>query len=145
PEGIREVIGRRLATLSERTSEVLTTAAVIGREFRIELLEALASYDEDQLDEVVEESVHAHVIAEVPGVYGRCSFTHSLIRQTLYDGLTATRRARLHLRIAEALERLEADTPEPPLAELARHFGLAPPSRGAAKAVEYAERAAQQA
>ena len=86
----------------------------------------------------------AHVIAEVPGVYGRCSFTHALIRQTLYDGLTATRRARLHLRVAEALERLEADGAEPPLAELAHHFCLAPPARGAAKAVEYAERAARQ-
>jgi DNA-binding SARP family transcriptional activator/tetratricopeptide (TPR) repeat protein len=145
PEGIREVIGRRLATLSERTSEVLTTASVIGREFRIELLEALGSYNEDELDDVVDESVSAHVIAEVPGVYGRCSFTHSLIRQTLYEGLTATRRARLHLRVGEALERLEAEGPEPPLAELAHHFCLAPPSRGASKAVEYAERAARQA
>jgi DNA-binding SARP family transcriptional activator len=145
PEGIREVIGRRLATLSERTSDVLTTAAVIGREFRIELLEALGSYSEDELDEVVEESVNAHVIAEVPGVYGRCSFTHSLIRQTLYDGLTATRRARLHLRVGEALERLEEGSDEPPLAELAHHFCLAPPARGAIKAVQYAERAARQA
>jgi DNA-binding SARP family transcriptional activator/tetratricopeptide (TPR) repeat protein len=145
PEGIREVIGRRLATLSDRTSEVLTTAAVIGREFRIELLEALGAYDEDELDDVVEESVNAQVIAEVPGVYGRCTFTHSLIRQTLYDGLTGTRRARLHLRVAEAMERLEAGVGEPPLAELAHHFCLAPPARGATKAVEYAERAAQQA
>jgi DNA-binding SARP family transcriptional activator/tetratricopeptide (TPR) repeat protein len=145
PEGIREVIGRRLATLSDRTSEVLTTASVIGREFRIELLEALGSYDEDELDDVVDESVAAHVIAEVPGVYGRCSFTHSLIRQTLYEGLTATRRARLHLRVGEALERLEAASGDPPLSELAHHFCLAPPARGAAKAVEYAERAARAA
>jgi DNA-binding SARP family transcriptional activator len=145
PEGIREVVGRRLATLSERTSEVLAAASVIGREFRIELLEALGSYDEDELDDVVDESVAAQVIAEVPGVYGRCSFTHSLIRQTLYEGMTATRRARLHLRIGEALERLEADAPDPPLAELAHHFCLAPPARGAAKAVEYAERAARAA
>jgi DNA-binding SARP family transcriptional activator len=145
PEGIREVIGRRLATLSDRTSEVLATASVIGREFRIELLEALGSYDEDELDDVVDESVAAQVIAEIPGVYGRCSFTHSLIRQTLYEGLTATRRARLHLRVGEALERLEADAAEPPLAELAHHFCLAPPARGAAKAVEYAERAARHA
>ena len=143
PEGIREVIGRRLATLSDTARDVLTTASVIGREFRIELLEALGSYDEDELDEVVEEGVGAHVIAEVPGVYGRCSFTHSLIRQTLYDGLTGTRRARLHLRVGEALERLEADGAEPPLAELAHHFCLAPPARGAAKAVDYAERAAR--
>jgi DNA-binding SARP family transcriptional activator/tetratricopeptide (TPR) repeat protein len=145
PEGVREVIGRRLATLSERTSQVLTTAAVIGREFRIELLEAVGPHDEDELDEVVEESVTAHVIAEVPGVYGRCSFTHSLIRQTLYEGLTETRRARLHLRVGEALERLETGAGEPPLAELAHHFFLAPPQRGAPKAVDYAERAAQRA
>ena len=144
PEGVREVIGRRLATLSERTSQVLTTAAVIGREFRIELLEAVGPHDEDELDEVVEESVNAHVIAEVPGVYGRCSFTHSLIRQTLYEGLTETRRARLHLRVGEALERMETGD-EPPLAELAHHFVLAPPQRGAPKAVEYAERAAERA
>jgi DNA-binding SARP family transcriptional activator/tetratricopeptide (TPR) repeat protein len=145
PEGIREVIGRRLATLSERTSQLLTTAAVMGREFRVEVLEAVSDLDEDEIDEVIEESVGAHVIAEVPGVYGRCSFTHALIRQTLYDGLTATRRARLHLRVAEALEQLEAAAAEPPLAELAYHFALAPPARGAPKAAEYAERAAQRA
>ncbi len=145
PEGIREVIGRRLATLSERTSQVLTTAAVMGREFRVDVLETVGPLSEDELDEVVEEAVGAHVIAEVPGVYGRCSFTHALIRQTLYDGLTATRRARLHLRVAEALETLEGNVPEPPLAQLAHHFALAPPTRGAPKAVEYAERAAQRA
>ena len=145
PEGVREVIGRRLATLSEHTRGVLTTAAVMGREFRVEVLEAVGALDEDELDDVVDEGVAAHVIAEVPGVYGRCSFTHSLIRQTLYDGLTATRRARLHLRVGEALEQVEAASSEPPLAELAHHFSLAPPARGAPRAVEYAERAARRA
>ncbi len=140
PEGVREVIDRRLATLSDEARDVLTTAAVVGREFRIELLEEVASYDEDKLDDVVDESVDAQVVAEVPGVYGRFSFTHSLIRQTLYDGLTGTRRGRLHLRVAEALERLDGDA-----ADLAHHFALAPPARGAEKAVEYAERAAQHA
>jgi DNA-binding SARP family transcriptional activator len=140
PEGVREVIDRRLATLSDDARDLLTTAAVVGREFPIELLEALGGHDEDKLDEVLDESVAAQVVAEVPDVYGRFSFTHSLIQQTLYDGLTGTRRARLHLRVAEALERLDGDA-----AELARHFALAPPARGAAKAVDYAERAAQHA
>ena len=52
PEGIREVIGRRLATLSERAGQLLTTAAVMGREFRVEVLEAVSELDEDELDEV---------------------------------------------------------------------------------------------
>jgi DNA-binding SARP family transcriptional activator len=140
PAGVREVIDRRLGTLSDEARDVLTTAAVVGREFRIELFEEMGGYDEDKLDEVVDESVDAQVVTEVPGVYGRFSFTHSLIRQTLYDGLTGTRRGRLHLRVAEALERLGGDT-----GELAHHFALAPPARGAAKAVEYAQQAAAQA
>ncbi len=145
PEGIREVIGRRLATLSERAGQLLTIAAVMGREFRVEVLEAVSDLDEDELDEVIEEAVAAHVIAEVPNLYGRCSFTHALIRQTLYDGLTATRRARLHLRVAEAIELLAGGWDDPPLATLTHHFSLAPPQRGAAKTVEYAERAAERA
>jgi tetratricopeptide (TPR) repeat protein len=145
PEGIREVIGRRLATLSERAGTLLTIAAVMGREFRVEVLEAVSDLDEDAVDDVIEEAVGAHVIAEVPNQYGRCSFTHALIRQTLYDGLTATRRARLHLRVADAIERLAGDWEDPPLATLTHHFSLAPPHRGAAKTVEYAERAAQRA
>ena len=36
PEGVREVIGRRLDRLSERCNEVLTIAAVIGRQFRFD-------------------------------------------------------------------------------------------------------------
>jgi tetratricopeptide (TPR) repeat protein len=145
PEGIREVIGRRLATLSEPAGRLLTVAAVMGREFRVEVLEEVSDLDEDEVDEVIEEAVAAQVIAEVPNLYGRCSFTHALIRQTLYDGLTATRRARLHLRVAEAIELLAGGWDDPPLATLTHHFSLAPPHRGAAKTIEYAERAAERA
>ena len=38
PEGVREVIGRRLKRLSERCNEALTIASVLGREFRFEQL-----------------------------------------------------------------------------------------------------------
>ena len=143
PESIREVIGQRLAAMSERTSQALRTAAVIGREFSFELLEAVGPLGEDELYDVIDESVAAHVIGDVPAEYGRYTFTHSLIRQTLYDGITTMRRARLHAAVAEALERLSAGG-EPPLAELAHHFSLAPPALGA-RAVEYAERAARRA
>ena len=144
PESVREVIERRLSALSEPTRNALTIAAVVGREFSLDVLEA-AGVGEEELDEMVSEASAGQVVAEMPGVYGRCSFTHSLIRQTLYEALTATRRARLHLLIAEAIERLWPDPDDAPLAELAHHFSLAPPLRGAAKAVEYAELAAAEA
>ena len=143
PDSIREVIGQRLAAMSERTRQSLRTAAVIGREFSFELLEAVGPLGEDDLYDVIDESVGAHVIGDVPSEFGRFTFTHSLIRQTLYEGITTMRRARLHAGVAEALEARSA-AGEPPLAELAHHFSLAPPAF-AARAVEYAERAARRA
>ena len=105
----------------------------------------MATIEQEAFDAILVDAVAAQVVIELPNVHGRCSFTHSLIRQTLYEGLTETRRARLHLSVAEALERLAGEHAEPPLAELAHHFVLAPPSQGAAKAAAYAERAAGRA
>ncbi len=145
PEGVREVIGRRLDALSEQTHRVLGHAAVIGREFDLDTLEAVGPARGDELDDVVDEGVRTQLIAEMPGVYGRISFTHALIRQTLYEGLTFSRRARLHLRVGEALEEAGASEREAQLAELAHHFALAPPSREGGRAAGYAERAARHA
>jgi DNA-binding SARP family transcriptional activator len=143
PEGIREVIERRLAGLSEQANRVLAVAAVIGREFPLKLLENVARVEQEAFDAILLDAVATQVVIELPG--SRSSFTHSLIRQTLYEGLTETRRARVHLSVAEALEQFAGDQGEPPLAELAYHFFRAPPPQGAAKAVEYAERAASHA
>jgi DNA-binding SARP family transcriptional activator len=142
PEGVREVIGQRLDALGEETARVLAHAAVIGRQFDLEVLEAIGTVPEDELDDAVEEGVRAQLVAEMPEPYGRCSFTHALIRQVLYERLSLSRRARLHLRVAEALEGLGAAEDPGRLAELARHFALAPPARGAARAAEYGRRAA---
>src|SRR5439155_27143735 len=38
PDGLRDVVGRRLSRLSEKTNQVLSVAAVIGREFRLDVL-----------------------------------------------------------------------------------------------------------
>jgi DNA-binding SARP family transcriptional activator/RecA/RadA recombinase len=145
PEGVREVIGRRLDGLAESTARVLAHAAVIGREFDLDLLEAVGGVGEDALDDAVEEGVRAQLVAEMPEAYGRCSFTHALIRQVLYERLSLSRRSRLHLRVAEALEALGSGEDPAQLAELARHFALAPPARGAERAADYAQRAARHA
>ena len=118
PEGVRETIGRRLDRLSRPCIETLTIASAIGREFALDQLARLVDPSEDRLLELLEEALRAHVIEELPGV-GRYQFTHALIQGTLADELSLTRRARLHARIAEALEELYGAEVEAHAAELA--------------------------
>ena len=67
PEGVREVIGRRLNQLSARCNEVLTIASVIGREFEMRQIVGLVEdISEDRLLDVLEEGLDARVIEELP-------------------------------------------------------------------------------
>src|SRR5262249_47264864 len=81
PEGVREVIGKRLNRLSESCNRILTIASVIGREFDFDVLARLADEaTEDQLLQCLEGALDARVIEEMPPpAVGRYQFTHALI------------------------------------------------------------------
>jgi tetratricopeptide (TPR) repeat protein len=144
PEGVKEVIGRRLTRLSEAANIALRTGSVLGREVRLDVLEAVTDLGTDQLLDALDEAAAAGVVDEQPGAVGRWSFTHALVRQALYEELSLTRRVRLHQRVGEALEVLEpGDGPQ--LAELAYHFCQAAVAGGADRAIDYARRAGQYA
>jgi len=146
PETIREVIGRRLRRLSGECRRVLSLASVFGREFGLVALERVADYTGiDKLLAVLDEALAARVIEEVPGVLGRLRFGHALTRDTLYEEIPATHRARLHRRVAEVLEALYAGNPDAHLAELAHHYSLAVPAAAPDKAIDYAKRAGERA
>ena len=146
PEGVREVIGRRLNRLSSRCSEAMTVAAVLGREFDYSHLRPLLEETtEGQLLDVVEEALGGRVIEELPRTVGRYRFTHALVRHTLMDELTTTRRVRLHARIGEALEGLYGDEVESRAAQLAYHFGEAEAVLGSDKLVRYSMMAGERA
>jgi hypothetical protein len=145
PEGIREVITRRLARLSDETSRLLALAAVLGREFDLEALARLSDEPRDTLLPLLDEAAAANVVADVPGALGRFRFSHVLVRDTLYDELPASARVRLHRQIGEALEARHRHDLEPHLAELAQHFGRAAPAGEADKAISYARRAGERA
>ena len=145
PQGVREAIGRRLDALSEECNRVLALAAVLGREFDVNVLERMAELARERLLELLDEAVGARILTEPSGAAGRYSFSHTLIRETLYDELTMPLRVRRHRRAGEVLEDLHRADLDPCLPELAHHFFQAAPGGDAERAVRYATRAAERA
>jgi tetratricopeptide (TPR) repeat protein len=125
PESVREVVVRRVRRLGEPVGSVLRIAAVIGRRFDSELLARVADVDEDDVLERLDAAVRARLVSESVDMPGRFGFAHALVNATLSDELGATRRARLHRRIAEALEELAGADPGPRLTALAHHWTAA--------------------
>jgi DNA-binding SARP family transcriptional activator len=121
PQSMRDVISRRLAHLSPECRQALVLASVLGREFALEPLAYVAGTTVDALLETLDEAMAARVIGEAPGTTGQLRFAHVVIRDTIYDALTATRRVRLHRLVIETLEALHGDDPDGHLAELAHH------------------------
>lgn len=144
PEGVGEVIVRRLSRLSELTVWVLSAASAIGREFDLGVLAATLQVDEDELIAGLEEAMGAGLVLELPDGADRFAFCHALVRQTLYERQAVARRVRLHRRIAEALEG-RADERGGSVAELAHHFFEARQVAGPEKAIRYAVQAGEQA
>jgi DNA-binding CsgD family transcriptional regulator len=143
PETIRAAVGLRLAALSGGARKMLELAAVFTRGFGFDELHALTGVAEVELLEHLEETLAAELLRSVGGE--RYEFAHALIRQTLYDGLSPSRRARLHRRLAAALERLHEDPAASVAAEIARQYHASATLPGAERGVSYALAAAEYA
>ncbi|MEE8369841.1 MAG: BREX system ATP-binding domain-containing protein, partial [Dehalococcoidia bacterium] len=146
PEGVRLVVGRRLKRVNEECRRVLTSAAVVGRAFTFELLEALGEADTDALLDAVDEAERANLIVSAeddPAQTGarpgeaRFTFAHELIRQTLVSGLSMPRRQRLHLRIADAIEHAYPHDVEEHAVDLAHHLYQAGAAADPERTVRY--------
>jgi class 3 adenylate cyclase len=143
PQGVREVVGRRLDRLSEDCNRVLAVASAIGREFSVEVVERVAELSRDRALELLEEAEGQRIVADSsqPGAL-RFTFSHALVREALYEELGVTQRVRLHRRIAEAIEEICVDDREAHLGELAHHFLEA---QELERAIEYSSEAAKRA
>jgi class 3 adenylate cyclase/tetratricopeptide (TPR) repeat protein len=139
PEGVRMVVGARLRRLGEEGPRVLGTAAVLGRIFPFELLQALEEMPEDALLDLVEEAERARLIFTVDDGQDedRFIFAHELIRQTVLGEISTPRRRRLHARAAEALERVHAGNLEPQAATIAQHLLDAGPAADPKRTFRY--------
>jgi len=144
PTGVHEATAERLRALSKECRRVLTIASALGREFSTEVLEQVSELPDEDLLEGLDEASAARVLTEVPGAPDRMRFAHARMRDAVYHDLSAARRARLHLRIGEALEELYG-TDDLRVDELAHHFFLAGPGGDVEKTIDYSRRAGDRA
>jgi class 3 adenylate cyclase/tetratricopeptide (TPR) repeat protein len=143
PEGVREVISRRLSTLDDDANALLAVAAVIGRDFDADLLTAASGVEPEIVLDALEAAESFRLVETIPGP-ARFTFVHALVRSTLYDEIPTTRRLRLHRSVAQALEpRAAGDAGVLP--SLARHYCEAAGLGDTSKAIHYATAAAADA
>jgi eukaryotic-like serine/threonine-protein kinase len=145
PEEVRALIRRRVAVLPREAVAALRVAAVIGHEFDLHLLQRASRLSPPRMMTVLAEAATVGLIAEVSASPRRYSFTHDLVRETLYDDLPPRRRLELHQAVGRLLESVHGDDLDPHLSEIAHHLLLAAPLAGAGQAVEYLVRAGDRA
>ncbi|QMU77994.1 AAA family ATPase [Streptacidiphilus sp. PB12-B1b] len=131
PEGVRDVLRRRLRQLPPAALALLQLASVVGRETAVSVLIEAADADEHEVLDGLEAGIRAGLLTE-PGL-DRVRFAHELVRDTLYTDLAGVRRARMHARLAEVLRRRCPDD----LPALAHHFARSGTVETAWLAVEY--------
>jgi ABC-type oligopeptide transport system substrate-binding subunit/DNA-binding SARP family transcriptional activator len=148
PVGVSEAIQARVRRLDKEARRALSVAAVLGREFDFDLLNAAWQQGEEATLEALETLLRRRFVGEGSGVLGRdYAFHHHKIQEVVYAGLPLRRRQLLHARAGKALERLYAPDMEAVAGELAFHFSQGRREDGAlaAKAVRYLLLAGDQA
>ena len=145
PDGVRDVVGRRLNRLTEPCAQTLSTASVMGREFEPgHLTQMIEDFSIDRTMQMLGEAQAAGLIEESSSE-GQYQFTHDLIQQMLYEEQSTHQRVMSHARIGRGLEDLYGDDADSHAAELSYHFEAARTTLGDDKFVHYSLVAGEQA
>ena len=148
PASVSELIQARTDRLSDDTQKALKLAAVLGREFNFELLDAVWGKGEDATLEALDRMLRHRLIDEGWGTTARdYAFTHHKIQEAVYAGMPRRHRQQAHAQVGIAMEQLCTAESEELAGELAFHFreGMRHDKRLAEKAIEHLLRAADQA
>ena len=140
PRSVHEAVQRRVAQLSEPARHVVMLAAVAGRRFDFDLLQALTAQEESTLLQLMKELMAAQLVSEEAA--GRFVFRHALTQQAIYTSALALERKKLHRLIGETLERLHAADLDAQVSDLSYHYYTAEVWN---KALDYAQRAGEKA
>jgi predicted ATPase len=150
PEGLRQLLVRRLEALPPAVRRVLEAASVVGKVFTVAAVAAGSQVPVEDVEAVCEGLAAQQHLLDDAGLQvwpdgtsgGRYRFQHALYQQVLYEQIGTVRRRQLHRRIGERLEAGYGARATEIAAQLAAHFerGGAP-----AQAVCFAQQAADNA
>lgn len=144
PDGVRSLVNIRLRALPLSVRSTLQTAAVIGRQFSLALLAAATRRADTELIDVLEQALRAQLIVET----NNCDileFRHPLIRNAIYAGVSASRRARLHLAVVDTLRKVAGGGELASAGEVAYHAAQARPLLDAPSVAQWARLAGDEA
>lgn len=140
PESIRAAVGLRVGALAPEARQMLQLASVFTAGFGFAELRALTDLEEGILLDCLEGALAAELVRPLGD--DRYDFSHALVRQTLYELSSPSRRVRLHRRLAETLERLHEDDLAAVAGELVRQYHASATLAGAERGAAYASVAA---
>jgi len=122
PRTVEAVLIARIDRLAAGSREVLTAASVVGRQFGVELIEAVCDAGTD-VTGALRELGHLDLVREVRRWPRReYRFKHALIQQAAYGMLMEDWRRELHRRTAHGIETIMADRVAESYALLAHHY-----------------------
>jgi len=119
---VQVVLAARIDRLPPEEKRLLQTAAVIGHEVPLPLLQAITEMPEEVLQRGLAHVQTAELLYETRLFPEReFTFKHALTHEVAYGSLLQERRCVLHARIVETLEALAGDRLDELVDRLAQH------------------------
>jgi class 3 adenylate cyclase/tetratricopeptide (TPR) repeat protein len=122
PDSLDALVSAQIDALAPLPKQLLRYASVLGRSFRLTVLNEILRDDPLELDSNAQDSLVGFLAADGPD---RMRFRHGLLRDVAYEGLSYRRRRDLHSKAAHATERLAGEDTDSVADLLALHFSLA--------------------
>ncbi|MFH1767872.1 MAG: protein kinase [Candidatus Omnitrophota bacterium] len=121
PSTIVDIVLRRIELLDDEKKEMLSYAAVIGREFDMDILYLLSQKPKEKIVDVIDEAIHLQLLERDPK-RKKIIFIHDRIKEAFYGRLTQEQRIKLHLEVAQGIEEFTKGNLEEVLFDLAHHY-----------------------
>ncbi|MDQ2086864.1 protein kinase [Herbivorax sp. ANBcel31] len=116
-----EAILKRINQLTKKQIDILTKAAVVGREVKISVLYSICDIDIDDFIEMIDKFISLQLLEKVKGKRS-VLFVHDRIRETFYQMIGDEEKRIIHKSIAKVIEKEGADNKENVLFELVHHY-----------------------